>query len=378
MALKALTIAQLGDVPVRLYADEHHGYGTDFDAEVVAVMSGRKLYYGNRAHISRPRTIKLKGSVLASGYRPLEQQYNELNALGGAEIDIIAYSFIDCCGDIDLLWLHGRGVITGTDLNDKNDWGEVSVDLKGMSEWQPLNRALWHYGNERPAPRKRYSLETPVFKSFGKLPTWKVIENQEREQSALIFSKRRYSDALLMYDPTLWAGLHRYLRPSYIQTGLGYDWKPMAVDGAALNQFVELDSVYVDPGYWTAEPLSLYAFRGLLPYGEISITAERCVAGSVFEYDERVTTVDLSTLDETLFDNGYDSLLTTDILVIGEVSNLPGFIIRDSAILPGVFPDVAFPDGHPGELGIGSNYLTITVESASPVEIARLHTFRRV
>lgn len=389
MALKALTIFQLGDIPVRLYMEDYQGYNSDFDVEVVTVAAGRRAYFGSKTRVPKPRKFKLKGAVLATSYRSLDQQLNELNAIAGGEIDVIAYTFNDCCGELDctggcgnpndgdLTWLHTRGVITGTDLDDKNGQGQISVDLTCQSEWQPLNRLLWHYG-ERNAPDKRHTLQTPVFRDLGRLPTWKVVEALEKGCISQIFWQRQYSDALVMYDSEVWAALHSYLRPSYIKTGYGHTWREAEVDAHALNRRILRDALHVDASQWSAEPSSLYAFRALPRRGELSITINRRVGSSVFQYEDRATILDLEAINDDLYDAGYDGLQSDDIIIIGDVNTLPGLIIRDGEIIPNIYPAVSFPDDHPGELGIGSNYITIALEMLDDVEIARLHTFRRV
>jgi hypothetical protein len=152
--------------------------------------------------------------------------------------------------------------------------------------------------------------------------------------------------------------------------GLGIEWKEWKYAGQNFYVIAPLRD------YFSYPPSAIYAFTGCAATGTLSINIEKLRHGNVWNTETDTTSVSLAALDTALSNAGYTGLLTTDIIIIGDVEMRPGFIIRSGAILPGVFVETSHSSAYPGEPGMERYSIDFVLPEG--VLYAFLHRFQRL
>lgn len=177
--------------------------------------------------------------------------------------------------------------------------------------------------------------------------------------------RKNYEDAVVAYQPDLWSVLHGYLRPTYPKTGWGTSW----VQGDRLY------TVSADRDIWSAAPFSLYAFTNISGADDVIIEVKRQI--SAWDHETRTSRINMASLANAMLP--YGGILPSDILILGDVNQPPGFVIRSGQILvddtgkPSVVPEIEI-DVPFGRLGEGVNHVKMSPDRNL---WAAVHTYRR-
>lgn len=181
--------------------------------------------------------------------------------------------------------------------------------------------------------------------------------------------KRVYSDDFYHYDPDFLFYLHKGHRLGYPPTGVNINWSDTEI----------AHMINVDMSYWNAPPLSVYQLRRLTNITKVYIRVQRVTDVWQPRFDE--TFLDVVELNTRMVAGGYPVLNDNDRVIVGQVFNAPGLIIRgDNSVITDVVMPISYFSEFPGFLSPGLNRVQIASEGLSgafPLS-AQSHTFRRM
>jgi hypothetical protein len=374
-----IRLFQAGDVVLNIYNQRWHGYSSTFGGAPSQMLQSDRYGWRQSQYFPAPRTIQISGSLIGdSKHSTAGNKFNALNRLAGRQTDIIAYTRATCCEDFDcgcgcgyqyggdeLIWLHTRGMITKVESQDSGlSIPGLAISIAIGATWRPLNRLIWSYRHSKYANRYRFPSPATPLDAIKPYPTLTAV-NAQCDQS-LMWVKRVYADDLLMYDPSMWEGLHQYHRLAFeYETGYGENY----VSDSSRTMFVR-----VSAAVWSARPSSVYAFTNLPASGQLSLWVRQ--DDDPWTDQELLTTVSLDDLDAELVAKGYGGLLVSDSVYIGDTRLKPGLIVRSGAVLSNVAVPVDYDQNFPGILGVGTNRLIFDTPAGS--QHAQVHTFRRL
>lgn len=134
-------------------------------------------------------------------------------------------------------------------------------------------------------------------------------------------------------------------------------------------------NVFVNPEYWSAPPVSMYAFTNLDATDELTIQVDRSKNLYSNERISQYSTLDLVQVNSDLQSAGYNGLYPTDILYGGELLPFPGFIVRSGEVLSDIRLQWSFDGRAAGMIGTGYNQISVSANT-SDFEYAYLHEYR--
>lgn len=373
-----LIIYQIGDLPI-------HGVAVGIDSSGIRIDRKRKWRNPTETltdvggvystlpltrDLPEDATIKLQLNIIASENMNLDNIYHGLHSLGGRRnTPIIGYEienqvdFGETCDD-DITWLKNICVVESIDCkyeyaSEKEpfnlDYLTVGLDLFLGVQWEVLNPWIWEYRSWRNRLLNPFSLVASQegFDTYFHHPE----KFNEIVKDSYFF--RWDFGSLFDFNPTYWG-----LRYSEGRTGgVGTDW-------TSFGKHV----VNADPLRWSGKTRSLYAFTGLSSAGTIYITSKTATGYFQGDYEDQVSSLDLSTLDADLISAGYVGLQADDIIIAGFADPSPGFVIRDDVIIEDVRPQWSYPGTYPGEIGRAYTEVT-TSASGTGGQVAYLHEF---
>lgn len=363
-----MILFQIGHLPIfsRLNQFESDlGMISDLSWKIPAIEQrlGGTINLGNRdANYNMP-TVTVTGDLIGSDDYPISLVRKELEVLGGQKhIPFIAFELIDDFygNNPALVWYVCYGSIATYSRNfslrsdNSLDTLPVALTLVIETPWRALNSTYWKYvqsGIEYNYPLTSVSGEAPL---LGK----DIKENW-------IFYYLSPTDEADYYDITelLTQGtsINRY--------GLG--WTTLATLPSTLT-------VNTTPYVWNTFPTTLYFFKSLpITDTDVTISVEqyRPYSSELMISEESV--FNCQDLDTLMADKGYTGLLTTDIIVLGNLRYFPGFVIRGGTILSDVKIDATFPGNSFGQLYTETNKISVDSANTS-IEFSMYTTFNRI
>jgi hypothetical protein len=368
-----IQIVQLGDVSLHLHHQEWHGERIKARGKAEELLDSYRVALPNLPVVPDVREVSLKAVLYGDGGRTASQLSHLLKGMLGRQIDIIgvevvmnqvdiAWTGCACCHcPPAVLWLHTRGRITDINI-ESDDYHSytVELDLEFNSYWKPLNPVLWHY--------ERRDLAKP-FKNRGIAPTlpltqvlpYPALEDFFRHEQYMVWQKTVYSNTGWHYDPQYFVALHSFDDTVLPALRYTHDWRT----GPVWNR------VLIDRQRWSASPISVYVFKNLVGVPEISITIEH--EDDIFQVSSDTVTVDMSIVNILMTDASY-TLQNTDWIVLGDVEQQPGFVMRNGSILIPIASAVQRSGGAwAGQLQPGLNRIRI-----AGGQFAQHHIFRRL
>lgn len=372
-----VNIYQIGNLPLHLHT--LHPFEGKFSAtgKPTSLFWSNRVYYPSKRYISGgSRDISMTGLLLNQCNLTAEMTLARLQSMVDMELDIIGYLDLGCCSNSTccacsggsgcrLLWLETRGFLDSVDpkQRDNADVVEVSIGFKHSGYWSPIHRYFWNFGGgggfanplamEAWTPYRDYMMAVPHCDEI-------FCDSCPCES----FHKRNFEDCLLGYDPELWVAIACELPPFYPPVNYSTSW---TTDQP--KQYLTIDA-----DLWSAPPMSVYAFRNLPDTGTIQIDVNR--PEGLWGGKAETTTLDLAALNDALDDGGYTGLLTTDIVYLGNVEKMPGFVVRGGEMIDNPRPLPDYVGRWPGYLAPGYNTVKLTVPEG--VEFAYIHEMRRL
>lgn len=380
--LHPLRIYQLDDVVLHLFEESWPGYNTSFNASPIDMLHSDKKVWPEQRFQPQSHRFQIRGLLLNRNGLTKDQILNRLNQAAGYQIDVFAYTFMQCCDEVgcncacvksapfdELLWLHTIGSLEKVDATrEKKGKFEVVLTISTAATWQPVNRFIWQYRAGKYS--NLFKHETPVAPEDNLKP-YPRLRSIFNFCSEYLWAKRVYSDEFIHYDPDVWDILHDFHRITFdYQTGAGHTWTDNT------NSFF----YFADRSIWSAPPSSVYAFRipqlqeTKSPFDSISIEVIKAI--DAWQSDVQISTLDLIELNSDLVANGLAAIGVGDVIYAGDGKVQPSFIVRNGQIINGIIPNWTYPDSAVGVGGLGSNYVRITVPDI--MEYAQVHTFRRL
>jgi hypothetical protein len=372
-----IRIYQVGDVQLRLFEEEWHGYDSSFSSKPNQMLLTDQYVWMNRQFQPSPRSISISGQLIGEGTNTKDAKINRLNQLAGAPTDVFAFVFAACCEDADcgcncpnrgftkdLLWVHTRGAIEKVDARSGSNGNfPIQVSINIAANWQPVNRFIWAFQPGAFNNYYEFPIPSPPESALWAYPLYTAVEGCTGRN---IWAKRVYEHDLIMYEPEVWEVLHEFHRPNYpFATGRGSDF--------FIDPAIEY-SIYSDYAVWSSTPSSVYAFRTLPQSGIITFEVEKEL--DAWATHVETSTIDLAELDAELNAKGFTQLELTDIVYVGNTKFKPGFVVRSGAILENVQVNADYPGKFVGETGV--NLSRIRVYTPAGVNQAFLHTYRRL
>ena len=338
--------------------------------------SGRVALAQNRyAPDARKGTVRL--AVYGDGIRNSDNLFQHLYRLLGLPTDVIAYQLLNpgmersgkcvqCCSCYgEMLWLHTRGVIQK--ITPKSDDGigyEATIQLETEPIWKPLNRILWHQVSGT-GPAEAYlnevTLTSPYTNYLTPYPTAEELFSNRR---AWFWHKRNCQEIGVFYAPDYATALHTAESTTYPATGKVVDWDTGA----------QGFGVFINPDIWSMPSQGVYLFRGMTSVYNGVLSVRATVPSDIWATHDETLTIDMQEVNSLMTTAGY-TLTTTDIVVVGDVLDAPGFVLRGNTVLVQIAEALTRTGGAaPGQLLPGMNRVYINPLIA---EYAMHHIFRR-
>lgn len=330
---------QIGDTPLFRYlvgSDDPIQFSLDQNWDVPALsfaQSGGVLYQGpiNRS-LMQPTKGKIEGIVQVRSSAMAQELTTALQSLGGRiYVPFIVFRYEDSLHNDqppNIDWLIADAVIeshstpypyAGSDLSNAGHVRlHLSISVTLMTPLRRLSPWFWEY---RPYINRA---QNPYFSDGAASPSTR-------------FSHPKYFSEILDEHYFLrWLSQDTLLEPEFWE--LAYTEGILGGDG---SEFKELYSVfyYSSPQRWTSQPMVVYAFTDLLPYGNLKITVQRSHGNFYGDDYEEESLLDLVLLDEHLNAKGYGGLYNSDIVYAGNIYPFPSYVYRNGAILEGLSPE---------------------------------------
>lgn len=376
-------IYQIGNVALGTFASPEMAgvklsIPREFRGETFQAANSPVTTFTNALQLPKPMEVSIEGTIVRRNCNSVTDQFNAIKSVGGRPyIDVIAFVPNVCCGTAegcsecgDCQSDHCANWITTTafigkieeeyeleDLESINPtlMMPLEIDATFTTYWYPLNPYLWETYSSGGIVDGFRSIVTPYNSSFPCKPPFPKLNKAD-----LLFNKKRYSNALALYDVDLWGSMYSEFNAR------GRGWKNWT-------------SYKVSPSIkvWNAAPASIYAFTNLPASGEIEILVESEIAP--WEITEYTSTLDLEEVDTMLNDFGYTGLLEDDIIYVTDSTYSPGFILRNGILLTTsegqpLKPIWNYSYTFPGQLLSVNN--RVTMNTPTQVLSAHLHTFR--
>lgn len=363
-----MILFQIGHLPIFSHLNEFEsdlGMISDLSWELPTVdfRLGGTINLGNRDANYNVPTVTVSGDIIGSDDYPISLVRKELEVLGGQKhIPFIAFELIDDFygNNPALVWYVCFGSIAtysrNFSLRSSNaiDTLPVSLTLVLETPWKALNSTYWKYvqsGIEYNYPLTSVSGEAPLMGKDIK-ESW-------------IFYYLSPTDEADYYDITelitQGTSLNRY-----------------ALNYTALSGLPSQLTINTTPYVWNTFPTTLYFFKNLPTSNTditLSVSQYRPYSSEVMISEDSV--FNCQELNTLMAVKGYTGLLTTDIVVLGNVRYFPGFVIRGGTILSDVKINASFPGNSFGQLYTETN--KISVDSAvSTIQFAMYTTFNRI
>lgn len=310
--------------------------------------------------------VSISGSLVNIPDIKMTAALNYLKSLGGRRnVQIIGAqieeeSFYDdplVVQPSDITWLVCDAVIT--DMKVSEIWaGEkpttsnlpISFSLELMGYWKMLSPLYWEYqyrgamGVDPQAESSQPHMGATDFRH--------PIKFDDLLEGYVFF---RWPSTLSEMSPIMWA-------TKYVGNigGVGSDFRPFGTV-----------KFFADPQGWQ-NVNTLTAFTGLVATETIEIIVTKPTGPFKEDTIEEISTLDLSETDSDLISLGYGGLRETDILYTGLVDPLPGYVLRNEAIIEGLSLRWSYSGSYPGE-AINGN---VTVEYRGSLGgVAYLHDY---
>lgn len=371
-----VVLYQIGDVPLFHTAVGSKGISLDLgrgwrnpNIDLTGV-GGSASYLSPTRTLSKTPSYKISGQFQGSPPYHLQRIVNQLSALGGRRnIPLIGFFLENASVDLtcvsDLLWVYTTGVIV--DLDNKADYGAesevwawnqqpIGITIESDMKWKALSPWFWEH---RDPDEILVDVGNPNNAQVGIDNLFIHPKTLDDINDIKCCTFYKWPGALSMFDPTFW--------------GLKYSQGILGGVGSDFGDFGTV-KIHSDPGMWSADPSSVYAFTGLSPSGSISITNQRPFGPFQGNVVTEVSTLDLAQLKADMVNAGYTDLFPDDVVYTGLLSPFPGFVMRDGERLTGFSPRWDYVGTYPGETAVGVN--TITFSSISTTgQVAYLHDF---
>lgn len=277
-------------------------------------MTGRWLYKSN--------SLRVAGTLVDIEDGPRAEQLAQILR---SEIDmiqdVIAYEVTNAANavcacethDGDILWIHNLGIIRNVNVSrgDAFDPPEIDLDIEMVSFWEPLNELLWYFGSVSESSLDPVEAVPPYRDLLAVTPHAAQIFNS-RGKEFFLWVKRNFASYDFLYDPLSWEMCSDHVHAK--------TWVP--------GGWYVFD---IPEGDWGGPPHVIYAFTNLSSTGG-TITV-RTVKERGWNQDGETITIDLAQLDTDLAAAGYTGLQAADQIIIGDVSQLPGYIRRAGQLL---------------------------------------------
>lgn len=363
-----LFVYQIGDIPLfRYLVGTEDPIQTEFEQEwdlpaLRFVQSGATLYQGpaNRS-LGQAVKMKVEGVVQARSTALAQELLTALRMLGGRlAIPVIVFRFEDALNSsnsvTEIDWLVADAIISSKNQSmpyagfDLGVAGHVrlrlDIELTLMNPLRRLQPWFWEYRSFRDRQQNPY------------------IADGASSGSLLFTHPRIIADIQDEFYFVRWLDRDTLLNPDYWEVAF-------SVDGGQGMEFEEVYEVFYhsDPMRWSAPPQAVYAFTGLLPYGTLSIQAQRSTGPWHGDDYEELSTLNLVELDAQLALQGYGGLFNSDILYVGDIFPFPGYILRNGAILENITPGWDYSGLFPGELQCGAGRVRF-IPYLSPMLVA--------
>lgn len=370
---------QLGSAKIHLHGQRFSELEHTTENKAVEFINSSRKEWGYKPWQPAIQSQSISGILLGECGVPPRQVFRQLQSMVGMEIPIIGYTDFTCCVDgvgcacaargCQLVWMETRGILRSVKLTGReNDTlMDISIEIDYRAVWTPLNRVFWQWDFFQPMIlNEARSTPSDIYSVMGYYPSCSSIFNSKKCKQ---WKRIIYSDTMLGYDPDMWLASVSQLPIEYPQIGVAYTWRT-AVEPA--YRIIAAPST-LD---WNYPAQALYAFRNLPTHADAAIRIGISRQKDLWEREDDLVIVDLSDLDDALALAGYIGLDPDDILYIGDLPKLPGFVMRNNAIIPGVRPAVTYTKDFPGFIVPGYN--VIDIEAPIGSDFASLHTWRHM
>lgn len=367
---------QFGNVPLFHTAVGSRGISLDLGrnwrnpkTELTGVGGSASYLSPTRSLVKSP-SYKVTGQLQGKDPYSLQRIISELTALGGRRnMPIIGFFLenpnVDLSAVSNLLWIYTTGTLV--DVDNKSDYGSsedvwsynqqpLGLTIEGDMKWKALSPWFWEH---RDPNEQLIDVGNPNNAQVGpdNLFLHPLTLDDINDIPCSVFYK--WPGALSLFDPTFW--------------GLKYSNGILGGVGTDFTDFGTV-KIFSDPGMWSADPSSIYAFTGLSPSGSISINVQRPYGPFQGQVTPEVSTLDLEQLRDDMVNAGYTDLFPDDIVYTGLLSPFPGFVMRDGERLTGFAPRWGYVGSYPGETSVGVNTISFSSEETTG-QVAYLHDF---
>lgn len=296
----------------------------------------------------------------------------------GKPTDIIAFRMSDnehqtgegChCYPNDPIWLHTRGVLRSAtpSHNDPltNPAATIQLSIEINNWWEPLNPIFWAWESE---PFAYYNTtlapEYVTPELVSEMPSAQDVLDRKKKWVRKVFDYPQF-----IYNPDGWEN-EFCDECGNLANGKASSW----MQGNAWKETRGM------PLTWNAPMRSMWAFKNLS--GKSGVIEIKTVSGVAWEREDSTTTINLAQLNDDLLSRGVQ-IEDDDILMIGDVSHRPGFIMKREEVsggrylyleVPNFTPIVNYARFWPGQLSVGNNRFMVITPSG--VLYAYRHTYR--
>ena len=282
------------------------------------------------------------------------------------------------------LWVVTYGIVNSVSQTDTLENGKplseeiasISISITAGPYWEPLDYVRWVH---RPhgivpaafqVPRDDYP---PVRNQHPPKPyPDRVIMTDQLNNGfeRVLFDQTIFSISPLL-DPVVWDLAYYNDLTSFYAPNIGKVGTVSEIIGGHQAHLV-MPPTHI----WPAPPRSMYYFSQFnVPSAQLGIQVTTKQTQGVFTH---TSYLDLDGLDTVLSDLGYDGIMDTDKMIIGDTDRVGGWYLRDNG--DGLWEpiDVFIPWVYgtykPGETFTGNNYVLVTGPSSA--RFAYLHIFR--
>lgn len=338
--------------------------------EVTNLVWTPKRVTGFGGHNLKVGSFSYSEILLTTEMQSMQQRYNQYNALTSLPyVDLFAYMYTsELDGELDTatertfdstpVWFHTTGTIKKVEPKPADSSMQIEIELQ--TEWESVNRLNWTFSPYLTVGSPVAPAGSPA-NDLGPLPNSDALLTRGLNG---YWNRKYYTDAFYLYDPATWGVWHSRNPIGYPQTGLGADWNTNFTHNFSLS---EED--------WSGLTRSLYAFTNLPSSGGVSFTVTS--TSPLYGTQTLTNTIALSVLSLDLTTKGYSQLLRTDILYIDDYQGFKSFVLRDGAVIPGVYPKWIYDGELLGQTKYGYNLIHL-VPPETATEWAYLHCFRTV
>jgi len=372
------TIAQIGDLPLHMHLSEWHGRELSAQGKSYELTTSYRAAIAHNPYIPEMQDVSLKVVIYAVHGLSVSHLRNLLERLLGRHLDIFAYEMIGCQDDFgycccqygyaDLLWLKTVGRLTDVRLNS-SDFRFLTgrIDLELHSYWTPVSTAIWKIGSKDYATPAFTDDETIAAPYEDHITPYPGPEKWLRTKTLQSWYSLRPVDRSFVYDPDYGVALCNKHDPNLPRCRYASTWA--VCPGGNPPSY----AVFATQPRWSAPPSSLYMFKGFENGDTDLLTIEVRREDEIWDIAQTTTTIDVGEIDDLMTTAGY-TLATTDVIVVGDVLQQPGFVLRAGEKLVFIGSAVTRDGGMwPGQLAPGYNRIVI---DSSDGYHAQHHVFR--